>query len=87
MAVNYHGKKFYNIDPLGQCYKNTAVILTLLFLGLKYHSNLQPFHCNLQGNIALWHRITALVWNAVNCQCKKFYNIDPCGQCYKTIVR
>ncbi len=26
MAVNYQGKKFYNIGPFGQCYKNTVVI-------------------------------------------------------------
>jgi hypothetical protein len=25
MAVNYHGKKFYNIYPRGQYYKNTMV--------------------------------------------------------------
>ncbi len=48
MSVNYGGKKFHNIGTWGQCYKtNTAVNhgsnKTLLFLGLKYCSNLLKF--------------------------------------------
>jgi hypothetical protein len=33
----------------GQCYKNTAItaVKSLLFLGLKYHSNLLPYCSNL----------------------------------------
>jgi hypothetical protein len=34
MAVNYRGKKFYNIGPRGQCYKTF------------YCGNLPPFHGN-----------------------------------------
>ncbi len=44
-------KRFYEVDPRGQCYKNTAVIYcgkkTLLFLGLKYSSNLLSYCRNL----------------------------------------
>jgi hypothetical protein len=55
---NYGRVEFYSTDPWGHCYNTIlryiiAVILTLFFLGLKYRGNLLPFHCNLQGNIAL----------------------------------
>jgi hypothetical protein len=29
------------------------ILLTQLFIGLKYHGNLLPFNSNFQGNIAL----------------------------------
>jgi hypothetical protein len=59
----------------------TAVLLTLLFLGLKYRGNLLPFHSNFQGNIAFitkndgitmeWWKITAV---------KSFITLAPDGR-------
>jgi hypothetical protein len=51
------------LKPGANVIKNTSVILTLLFLGLKYRSNLLPSFCIFQGNIAFWHRMTVLPWN------------------------
>ncbi len=48
----------FNAATWGQCYETlpryiTMVLLTPLFLGLKYSGNLLPFHSDFQGNIAL----------------------------------
>ncbi len=52
--VNYGHKKFYNIGTWAIVIKQySVVILSLLFLGLMYRSNLLPLHSFFQGNIAL----------------------------------
>jgi hypothetical protein len=53
---------------------------TLLFIGLKHHGNLLPFHLNFQGNIALQHRMTVLPRMVVNYCGKKINSIGPWRQ-------
>jgi hypothetical protein len=59
----------------------TTVLLTQLFLGLKYRGNLLPFHGNFQGNITFitqndgitieWWKITVV---------KSFITLAPDGR-------
>jgi hypothetical protein len=47
---NYHNSFITFAPGAHNTGVNYPVILTLLFLGFKYYSNLLPFHCSFKGN-------------------------------------
>ncbi len=61
-------KKFYNIDPLGQCYKLLKSVIYEFFNKLVFVPG-KLFKPSLTNTLAYYKNPLSMV--------KKFYNIDP----------
>ncbi len=75
--VNYGHKKFYNTEPWGQCYK------TFLVRDLRISVLSQSVIQSRLERLGIDKR-SSLLQKSVIYGRKKFYNIEPRAQCYKT---